>query len=104
MERSKRTKALENVAETIQNMIQQYGRRKDIQITFYEVDEEVLEAFTEHERSKHHLLTGDEVFFIFEVPDPHAIDPQHLLYTKCVTADNVLTAAAELMDLVSKKF
>ena len=99
-----RTKALERVAETVQNMIRQYGRRKDIEIAFYKVDDEVLEAFSEYERTKHHMLTGEEMFFIFEVRDPYAIDPQHLLYTKCVTGDNVLTAAAELMDLVSKKF
>ena len=99
-----RTKALEHVAETVQNMIRQYGRRKDIEIAFYKVDDEVLEAFSEYERTKHHMLAGEEMFFIFEVRDPYAIDPQHLLYTKCVTADSVLTAAAELMDLVSKKF
>ena len=99
-----RTKALEHVAETVQNMIRQYGRRNDIEITFYKVDDEVLETFNEYQRTKHHLLTGEEMFFIFEVRDPYAIDPQHLLYTKCVTGDNVLTAAAELMNLVSHKF
>lgn len=99
-----RTKALEHVAETVQNMIRQHGRRKDIEITFYKVDDEVIESFTDFERNKHHLLTGEEMFFIFEVPDPGDIDPQHLLYTKCVTADSILTAAAELMDLVSHKF
>lgn len=99
-----RTEQLEHVAAQIEAMVRDYGRRKDIQITFYKLDKEVLEMFTEYERTRHHLRTGDERFFIWEVPDPHAIDPQHLLYTRDVTADSILTAAHELMELVSRKF
>jgi hypothetical protein len=68
------------------------------------MDAESIADFTEWERERNELFIGHEYFLIWEVPDPYAIDPFHLLYAVNVSADSVLTAVSELMNLVSRKF
>ena len=95
-----RTKALTKIAIEIMNMEHAYGRRNDIVITFRKVDDEYLEEFSDWSRQYHGIRTGEECFFVWEpIENGHS-----LLYTVNVTGDSLLTAAEELMDLVSKKF
>ena len=99
-----RTEQMERVATQMETIVKENGRRNDIAITFCEMDAESIADFTEWERERNELFIGHEYFLIWEVPDPYAIDPFHLLYAVNVSADSVLTAVAELMNLVCRKF
>lgn len=99
-----RTEQMERVASQMETIVRENGRRNDIAITYCEMDAESIADFTEWERERNELFIGHEYFLIWEVPDPHAIEPFHLLYAVNVSADSVLTAVAELMNLVSRKF
>ena len=99
-----RTEQMERVATQMETIVKENGRRNDIAITYCEVGAESIADFTEWERERNELFIGHEYFLIWEVPDPYAIDPFHLLYAVNVSADSVLTAVAELMNLVSRKF
>ena len=99
-----RTEQMKRVASQMETIVKENGRRNDIAITYCEMDAESIADFTEWERERNELFIGHEYFLIWEVPDPHAIEPFHLLYTVNVSADSVLTAVAELMNLVSRKF
>ena len=99
-----RTEQMERVATQMETIVKENGRRNDIAITYCEMDAESIADFTEWERERNELFIGHEYFLIWEVPDPYAIDPFHLLYAVNVSADSVLTAVAELMNLVSRKF
>lgn len=99
-----RTEQMERVATQMETIVKENGRRKDIAITYCEMDAESIADFTDWECERNELFIGNEYFLIWEVPDPHNIDPFHLLYAVNVSADSVLTAVAELMHLVSRKF
>ena len=99
-----RTEQMERVATQMETIVKENGRRNDIAITYCEMDAESIADFTEWERDRNELFIGHEYFLIWEVPDPYAIDPFHLLYAVNVSADSVLTAVSELMNLVSRKF
>ena len=99
-----RTEQMEHVATQMETIVKENGRRDDIAITYCEMDAESLADFTDWQCQKNKLFIGHEYFLIWEVPDPHAIDPFHLLYAVNVSGDSVLTAVAELMNLVCRKF
>ena len=99
-----RTEQMKRVASQIETIVKENGRRGDIAITYCEMDAESIADFTEWERERNELFIGHEYFLIWEVPDPHNIDPFHLLYAVNVSADSVLTAVSELMHLVCRKF
>ena len=99
-----RQEQMERVASQVESIVKENGRRNDIAITYCEMDAESLADFTDWQCQRNKLFIGHEYFMIWEVPDPYDIEPFHLLYAVNVSADSVLTAAAELMDLVSKKF
>ena len=99
-----RTEQMERVATQMETIVKENGRRKDIAITYCEMDAESIADFTDWECERNELFIGHEYFLIWEVPDPYAIDPFRLLYAVNVSADSVLTAVAELMNLVSRKF
>ena len=86
------------LTEWCKSMVREFGRRKDITITYDRPNDETIERYTEYQREYHHILTGNEYFLIWEE------ETMHLLYVKDVTADSALTAAAELMCLVARKF
>ena len=98
-----RTEQMERIAAQIETIIRENGRRNDIAVTYCEMDGEAMEDFTEWERERAGLFIGHEYFMIWEVKDPHHIDPFHLLYAKNISADSALTAAAEVMTLASYK-
>lgn len=92
-----RTESLNDIAGTIEEMIRRHGRRNDITITFKKLDErEDRDKFTPFQMRYFQLMECEEYFFIR--------DPEDLLYAVNVTGDSLLTAAWELMDLVSRKF
>jgi len=99
-----RPEQMKRVASQMETIVKENGRRKDISITYCEMDAESIADFTEWERERNELFIGHEYFLIWEVPDPCDIDPFHLLYAVNISADSILTAAAELMHLVCRKF
>ncbi len=99
-----RTEQMNRVASQMDTIVKENGRRKDIAITYCEMDAESIADFTDWQCQKNKLFIGNEYFLIWEVPGPYAIEPFHLLYAVNVSADSVLTAVAELMNLVCRKF
>lgn len=91
------TEIFRKIAKTVEKMVRDYGYRDDITITFKELDErEDRDKFTPFQMQYFHLMEGEKYFFIR--------DPEDLLYVVNVTGDSPLTAAGELMNLVSRKF
>lgn len=88
---------LRNIAKTVEKLVRDYGHRNDITITFKKLDErEDRDKFTPFQMRYFQLMECEEYFFIR--------DSEDLLYAVNVTGDSPLTAAWELMELVSKKF
>jgi hypothetical protein len=99
-----RIDSLEHIAIEVEKLIRSYGRRKDISVTFSCLTNEIIEEFSTWDRKRFGLVSGEEYFFVWENSRPDVADPYGLLYVVCVTADSLLTAASELMNLVSRKF
>lgn len=93
-----REKAMKKLAEYGKSLIREFGRRKDIIVTYDRPDSETISRYTEYQRQYHHITTDSEYFLFWEE------ETMHLLYVKDVTADSALTAAAEMMWLAAKKF
>ena len=98
MRRAKREAEMKKLAEYGKSMIREFGRRKDIIVSYDRPDSETISRYTEYQRKYHQITTGSEYFLFWED------ETMHLLYVKDVTADSALTAAAELMWLAAKKF
>lgn len=98
MRRARRETEMKKLAEYGKSMIREFGRRKDIIVTYDCPDSETISRYTEYQRKYHHIHTGSEYFLFWEE------ETMHLLYVKDVTADSALTAAAEMMWLAAKKF
>lgn len=96
--RAERTAEMKKLAEYGKSMIREFGRRKDIIVTYDRPDSETISRYTEYQRKYHQIMTGSEYFLFWEE------ETGHLLYVKDVTADSALTAAAEMMWLAAKKF
>ena len=86
---------LSSVAQTVACMVNRFIR-EPITITYRKETKESLNDYTEWGRQRLGLFPGGEFFFISRGGE--------LLYTVCVNADSVLTAAHELMALIAKKF
>jgi len=69
-----------------------------VDIAYRHEDDESVQDYSIQERLYHKILSGDENIYIWNARDGV------LLYTVHVTGDSVLTACAELMDLLSRKF
>lgn len=99
-----REESMRDIAQRIEDIVRRYGRRDDIAITYDRLTNESIAEFTDFQRRYHSLNTGEEYFFVWETPNPDDVDPRALLYCVIVTGDSLLTAAGELMELVSRKF
>ena len=71
-------------------------------IAYTRITEENIGSFKSLDVERHHFLAGDERFNIWNYDDTS--DVPTILYSVNVTADSVLTAAEELMHLISAKF
>ena len=94
-----RIEKMDNLADVLTSLIYLYGRRKDIDVTYAKLNEEMLQNFSDFQIQYNRLRIGEEYFFIWEN------EPERgLLYVVCVTADSELTAAYEAIELISRKF
>ena len=98
MRRARREAEMKKLAEYGKSMIREFGRRKDIIVTYDRPDKKTISRYTEYQRSYHKIMAGSEYFLFWEE------ETGHLLYVKDVTADSALTAAAEMVWLAAKKF
>lgn len=96
-----RFESLNDIALTMQKMVCTYGRRNDIAITAARLTDETISAYTAWQRSFFQLHAGEEVFMVWEITKAES---SCLLYVINVTGDSLLTAAGELMELLSRKF
>lgn len=96
--RAQREAEMKKLAEYGKSIIREFGRRKDITITYDCPDEDTISKYTEYQREYHQIMTGSEYFLFWEE------ETMHLLYVKDVTADSALTAAAEMMWMAANKF
>ena len=99
-----RIESLNHIAIEAEKLIRSFGRRKDIAVTFSPLTDEIIAEFSAWDRKRFNLLAGDEYFFVWETSRPDVADPNGLLYVVNVTADSLLTAASELMNLAARKF
>ena len=98
MRKAQREAEMKKLAEYGKSLIREFGRRKDIIVTYDCPDSETIGKYTDYQRKLHSIMTGGEYFLFWEE------ETGHLLYVKDVTADSALTAAAEMMWLAAKKF
>lgn len=98
MRKAQREAEMKKLAEYGKSMIREFGRRKDITVTYDRPDSETIRRYTEYQRKHHQIVTGSEYFLFWEE------ETGNLLYVKDVTADSALTAAAEMVWLAAKKF
>lgn len=92
MERN-RDHEMNRIAQSISAMIAPYAA---LDIRWRKETEESLKDYTTWERERLGLHSGGEFFYIRKNGE--------LLYAVITNADSVLTAAAELMKLISNKF
>lgn len=71
---------------------------KNIGIEYIRTTQENLKRFSEWDRERFVMLTGEELFLVSDNRT------NHLLYVVNVTGDSVLTAMAELMNMIANKF
>lgn len=97
-----REEQLSDIATRINDLVTDYGRRKDIAIIYSKLNKKNLDKFSTWDRERFTLIAGEECFFVYEI-NMRTVK-SNLLYVVAVTGDSLLTAAEELMDLVAKKF
>lgn len=95
---------MQAVADNALRLLRTVTPGRDLTIAYCKPDADTIGHFTEWQRQRCGILTGNEYFLIWEFkPDWDNDDPQ-LLYAVNVTHDSLLTASAELTDLLSRKF
>ena len=95
---TERSKALARVAQNVKYLLKLAHPEKAIDISYAQENLERIKRFSDWQRKYHGIFPGDENFYIYDTTT------DTLLYVVPVTADSVLTAAAELMRLISAKF
>lgn len=95
---------MQRVADNALRLLKMTRPERDLGIAYVKPDDEIIEQFTEWQRQRNDIRTGDEYFLVWDyAPDWETDDPD-LLYAVNVTADSLLTAAAELTALLGRKF
>ena len=82
-----------------------YARpERNLGISYVKPNAETIERFTDWQRRRNHIYAGGEYFLVWDYSPDWETDEPDLLYAVDVSADSLLTAASELMNLVSRKF
>lgn len=97
-----RANRMQEIATTITDMMHKAApRTAEVFIEYIRPTEEDIANCSDWTREYHGILPGVEYFMVYETK---AAAPDCPLYVVNVTADSYLTAASELMDLISRKF
>lgn len=101
---AERASKMKRIAKSAMNMIRIARPERKIVIEYVKPTDHDIERYTEWERKRNALRTGDEYFLVWDT-DPHwDTDRADLLYAVNVSIDSLLTAAYELLELLHRKF
>ena len=92
------------IADNAMKLLKMARPEKNLGISYIKVSGDNIESFSEWQRERNAIRTGDEYFLVWDYSPDWETDEPDLLYAVCVTGDSLLTAAAELMNLLSRKF
>ena len=92
------------IAESAEKLLKFVRPQRHIGITYIKPDAETIKQFTPWQVERNHIITGCEYFLVWDYSPNWETDANDLLYAVDVTADSLLTAASELMSLISRKF
>jgi len=95
---------MQRIANYAMNMVHLARPERDIRIKYIKPDDASIQKFTEWERKSKAIRTGDEYFLVYDYAPDWNTDKPDLLYAVNVSIDSLLTAANELLDLLSRKF
>lgn len=95
---------MQRIADYAINMVRLARPERDIRIVYIQPDDASIQKFTEWERKRMAIRTGDEYFLVYDYAPDWNTDKPDLLYAVNVSIDSFLTAANELLDLLSRKF
>ena len=96
---------MKRVARMAMDMLRITRPNHSISIEYVNVTDDNVDRYTDWQRKRNGIGTGNEYFIVWdENPDWDAPSGRDLLYAVNVTYDSILTAASELMNLLSRKF
>ena len=92
------------IADSALKLLKYVRPERNLGITYIKPNAETIEQFSVWRRMYYHINTGSEYFLVWDYSPDGEMDEPDLLYSVDVSADSLLTAAHELMDLIAKKF
>jgi len=95
---------MQGVADIALKLLKMARPERNLGITYIKPDAETIEQFTAWQRERNHIYTHGEYFIVWDYTPDWGTDKPDLLYAVDASADSLLTAASELMDLLSRKF
>lgn len=95
---------MQRIAKYAMNMLLIARPNRNIRIEYIRPNDESIKRFTQWERERNHIRTHDEYYLVWDDSPDWNTDKPDLLYAVNVSIDSYLTAANELLDLLSRKF
>lgn len=99
---AERDSQMRRVAHSAMNMLRLARPERKLTIGYVVPNDNTIGRYTEWQRVSKGILTGNEYFLVWDC-EPYE-EPPKLLYAMNVSADSLLTAAAELFELLHRKF
>ena len=87
-----------NALISVERILKQARPDKKLELTYTRETSQTVNSFTDFQRQYFGIRPREEYIYVFD------LETGDLLYAVNVTADSVLTAISELMDLLSRKF
>lgn len=97
-----RDSEMRRIARSAMNMLRLATPNRKLKIGYVVPNDKTIGRYTEWQRMSKGILTGNEYFLVWDC-EPYT-EPPRLLYAVNVSADSLLTAAYELMELLHRKF
>lgn len=94
---------MRRVARSAMNILRLTRPDRKLAIGYVKPNDKTIERYTEWQRNRHGIRTGDEYFLVWDCAPDYTHTPE-LLYAVNVSIDSLLCAAWELFGLLSKKF
>ena len=95
---------MQGVADSALKLLKTVRPGRDLGIAYVKPDDETIGLFTDWQRTRLHIVAGNEYFLVWDYAPGRETDDPDLLYAVNVSADSILCAAWELFELLSKKF
>lgn len=101
---AKRESEMRRIARSAMNMLRLARPERKLTIAYIRPNERDIERYTKWQRERNHIHTHGEYFLVWDCVPDWDTDKPDLLYAVDVSADSLLTAAYELMELLHRKF